>query len=108
MIKPIFISSSALCLMVLLLHGQNDQNYQLKDQFNSEINALTSNATLQKAFALIKKNDDLATKDLVTLTEIPAPPFKETQRAEAFKNMIKDLGIDSIWIDEVGNVIGLR
>jgi len=42
------------------------------------------------------------------LTEIPAPPFAETERALAFLEMLNLAGIDTSYIDEVGNVIALR
>jgi tripeptide aminopeptidase len=41
------------------------------------------------------------------LNEIPAPPFKEEKRAAKFLEMLRAIGVDSVWIDEVGNVLGL-
>jgi putative aminopeptidase FrvX len=32
----------------------------------------------------------------------------ETKRGERFAAMLKEAGIDSVWTDKVGNVIGLR
>ena len=95
-------------LLLTSLTGQGDQNYTLKEQYVSEISSLSAHAAIQKAFNYIKETDGIATQDLVTLNEIPAPPFKESKRAEAFKKMIEELGIDSAWIDKEGNVIGLR
>ena len=33
--------------------------------------------------------------DLVTLTQIPAPPFMEEERAEAFLETMIELGVDT-------------
>ena len=52
----------------------------------------------------------LETKTLerhIALTEIEAPPFKEEKRAAVFAEYYRDLGMDSVWIDSEGNVLGL-
>ncbi|MBU3076660.1 M20/M25/M40 family metallo-hydrolase [Sphingomonas sp. XMGL2] len=46
-------------------------------------------------------------ENIVTLTEIPAPPFKEAERGKAYADMFRKLGLE-VSIDEVGNVLGLR
>lgn len=45
--------------------------------------------------------------DLKALTEIPAPPFKEKARAEAFLARARALGLDA-HMDAEGNVVGVR
>ena len=44
--------------------------------------------------------------EIVTLTEIPAPPFKEERRAEAFRGMLAGYRLEDVALD--GNVTGLR
>lgn len=73
-----------------------------------EIKKLSAKKEIKKAFAIIDEIDHQTTEDLITLTEIEAPPFKETERATAFKAMLDKVGMDKSWIDEVGNVIGLK
>jgi acetylornithine deacetylase/succinyl-diaminopimelate desuccinylase-like protein len=51
---------------------------------------------------------DRARADLIELTEIPAPPFGEEVRARHYADMLRAAGADSVWIDEEGNVLGLR
>lgn len=51
---------------------------------------------------------DRIVQDVITLTEIPAPPFKETARGEAFKAMLREHGLSDIETDAEGNVMGLR
>ncbi len=46
--------------------------------------------------------------DIITLTEVPAPPFCEGAKAEAFRTLLAETGLKDIRIDEIGNVIGLR
>src|SRR6185295_281799 len=45
---------------------------------------------------------------IVTLTEIPAPPFKETARGKAYLEMLKAHGLTDVEMDPEGNVMGIR
>lgn len=47
-------------------------------------------------------------EEQIRLCEIPAPPFKEQQRAAAVRDLFKALGLDNVRIDGVGNVLGER
>jgi acetylornithine deacetylase/succinyl-diaminopimelate desuccinylase-like protein len=51
---------------------------------------------------------DRIVKDLITLTEIPAPPFKEDVRAKAYLEMLRAEGLTDVEIDGEGNAMGLR
>ena len=42
------------------------------------------------------------------LAGIPAPPFGEAPRAEWLAAKLKELGLDDVGIDEIGNVTGVR
>lgn len=89
-------------------YGQFGELGDIDKTYRDEIIALAKKPLVKKAFAHIKEIDGETIKDLIYLTEIPAPPFKEEARGIAFSKMIKKLGIDSVWIDEVGNVLALR
>ena len=41
--------------------------------------------------------------EIVTLTEIPAPPFKEERRAEAFRRMLAGYRLEDVALDGIGN-----
>ena len=56
----------------------------------------------------IEATDEQTMADLRMLTEIPAPPFMEEERGRAFLARLQEIGVDSAWVDEEGNVIGLR
>ncbi|PHN05189.1 M20/M25/M40 family metallo-hydrolase [Flavilitoribacter nigricans] len=91
-----------------LLAAQEEDNIQVEASYQKEIKALTSHPAVKRALALIKRTDEQTVQETIKLTEIPAPPFKEEVRAEAFKNMLVEIGVDSAWIDAEGNVIALR
>lgn len=81
---------------------------QSQDDYDRQIEQLMNHPAVRSALDHIVETDDQTMEDLMTLTQIPAPPFMEDERAAAFLQMMIDLGVDSSWTDEVGNVIGLR
>ena len=56
----------------------------------------------------VRADDARALTELKTMTEIPAPPFKERSRAEYFVSRLKALGLADAHIDAEGNAIGIR
>ena len=59
------------------------------------------------AVSQLDREHDRIVEDIVTLTEIPAPPFAETKRAAAYLEMLKQAGLENVEIDAEGNVMGL-
>ncbi len=72
------------------------------------MNELAAHPKIRQAFQHIKEESANTIKDLIALTEIEAPPFKETIRGIKYAEMLRAEGLDSVWIDDAGNVIGLR
>jgi acetylornithine deacetylase/succinyl-diaminopimelate desuccinylase-like protein len=70
--------------------------------------AFAQSATLKAAHAKIAADYDQTVAELIELTEIPAPPFKENARAARMAEKFKALGLSDVHIDDVGNVIGTR
>lgn len=79
----------------------------IEKQYIKAIEKLAKNKKVQKAFEYIKEMDATTMKRHIELTEIEAPPFKEEKRALVYADYFRTLGLDSVWIDEVGNVLGL-
>lgn len=82
--------------------------FPLSEVFNNEILNLAEDSRITEAFSFIEAHDGQTIIDLITLTEIAAPPFKEELRGQKFLDMLSEAGLDSVWTDEIGNVIGLR
>jgi tripeptide aminopeptidase len=80
----------------------------LETKYLKEMQELAKNKQIQAAFQTILTQNKQNLDDLIRLTEIPAPPFMETKRAAQFLTMLKEAGVDSIWMDKVGNVIALK
>ena len=55
----------------------------------------------------IRADQDRFVRDLIDLTEIPSPPFKEQARAAAFQKLLARDGLSSVEMDGEGNVMGL-
>ena len=93
---------TALMLAFLAPASAQDQ------QYDEEIRALLARPQMQAAFESIEELDSQSQEILIELTEIPAPPFMEAERGRRYAEMMREAGADSVHIDSVGNVIGLR
>ncbi|MGH7503781.1 MAG: M20/M25/M40 family metallo-hydrolase [Longimicrobiales bacterium] len=74
----------------------------------AEVRALLERSDVQRAMNFIQQDDARTIADLRHLTEIPAPPFGEEERARAFAGLLEEAGADSVWTDEEGNVLAMR
>ncbi|GAB3537848.1 M20/M25/M40 family metallo-hydrolase [Pontibacter brevis] len=80
----------------------------VEKRYVSELEAIAKKAPVKKALQTIEALEPQTIQDHITLTEIPAPPFKEQERGKQYAAMLQAAGADSVWIDEVGNVIARR
>lgn len=69
---------------------------------------LMSDARVKAAIERVKRDEEAVLDDQVRLCEIPAPPFKEAARAEAYRQAFQSLGLKNVRIDRAGNVLGER
>ncbi len=69
---------------------------------------IVASAPYKAAVSALDADHDRIVSEIVTLVEIPAPPFKETERAKAYMAMLKDAGLTDVEMDEEGNVMGVR
>jgi tripeptide aminopeptidase len=80
----------------------------IKDPYALEAQTLAKSKSVIEAFTIIDALEPTTLKDLIELTEIPAPPFKENIRAQKVKQLFETAGADKVWIDSIGNVLALR
>ena len=75
-------------VMSTLSYSQN--NDVIIDKIYSEsIEKLSANSKVKKAFKYIIDIEEKTMKNLIELTEIEAPPFKEEKRAQEFAKRLK-------------------
>jgi len=70
--------------------------------------AVMASPAYQTALATLAAQHDRTVADIVTLTEIAAPPFAEATRASAYLEMLRAHGLAEVEQDDAGNVMGLR
>jgi acetylornithine deacetylase/succinyl-diaminopimelate desuccinylase-like protein len=69
---------------------------------------VASGPAVARALDALDRNHDRLVQDIITLTEIPAPPFKEDRRAAAFLARLEAAGLSNVERDAEGNVMGIR
>ena len=67
-----------------------------------------SHPKFRAAQDFVAKDHDRLVREIVQITEVEAPPFKEEKRAKLFAEMLRQSGLADVDIDAEGNVIGLR
>ena len=98
-------------LLILALAAFNfsfsqSENLKVDDIYVKNIKKIANNNKVKKAFKYILDVEEKTNTNLIELTEIEAPPFKEEKRAKEFSERLKLAGIEKVWIDSIGNVIG--
>src|SRR5216110_762652 len=68
----------------------------------------SAQAKVRAALDLIKADNAWTLQQQIELTQIPAPPFKESVRGAEFKRRLEALGLRNVRVDSVGNVIAER
>jgi acetylornithine deacetylase/succinyl-diaminopimelate desuccinylase-like protein len=74
----------------------------------AEVARIAGHRRFATARATLRAEHDRTVADIITLTEIPAPPFAEEARARAYLAMLQAHGLDEVEQDAVGNVMGRR
>ena len=111
-VKSLVVKQGLIIGLILIiissLNAQSRVQPELLPEFRQEVIELSKDARMINAFALIEEDVDLTRAQHIELTQIPAPPFKEELRAKRFAELLRGSDLDSVWIDEVGNVLALR
>jgi tripeptide aminopeptidase len=100
--KQIIIQSTIIFMILALVLNSNklccDESLFTPD--------LVSSPLVQKIFSFVERNRTEIIKEWIHLTEIPAPSGHEEQRAKYLKKEFKSAGLDDVYIDPSGNVVG--
>ncbi len=91
---------------VLLLAFVCISNFALVSGQNPE--AILKLPKVRQALEFLKTVESETIAEQIRTTEIPAPPFKEQERAKYYKQRFTELGLKNVRIDGIGNVIGER
>jgi acetylornithine deacetylase/succinyl-diaminopimelate desuccinylase-like protein len=96
-----------LCAVAICWSGSTSAIGQTVD-YDGQAQHLYASAKFRAMKEELSRGYDQIVGDMTTLTQIPAPPFQETAKGQAFAAMLRTAGLSSVTIDAVGNVVGLR
>lgn len=80
----------------------------LAQNAEQKVQSIVSSASFRDARVALDADHPRFVRELITLTEIPAPPFKETKRAAAYLEMLREAKLADVETDAEGNVMGIR
>lgn len=69
---------------------------------------LLQDARVKAALDAARADEGRTIAEQVEICEVEAPPFKESKRAELYARKFRELGLQNVRIDKVGNVLGER
>ena len=61
---------------------------------------------LKNAFKFLEDDNDNTTKEHIELCQMSAPTGLEYERANLYEKKFKELGLENVHIDDIGNVVG--
>jgi acetylornithine deacetylase/succinyl-diaminopimelate desuccinylase-like protein len=102
------IGSSALVCLVSCLGTFVVVNAQSPESPERLVERIRQSAQFAQAAAFVEGDYDRFVRELITLNEIPAPPFKEAARAKAYLEMLRKEGLSDVELDAEGNAMGVR
>jgi acetylornithine deacetylase/succinyl-diaminopimelate desuccinylase-like protein len=102
-------ASALICMSASHLAAAQDLvNADVEQRYQEEIAEIRNHEKFVAAMEHIVAIEPQSRRDLIELTEIPAPPFEEDKRAARFAEMLREAGLKDVTIDEVGNAVGRR
>ncbi len=72
------------------------------------VTAIARSAAFTKAQDALAADFDRHVEEVIAITEIPAPPFKETARGKAMADYFRAAGLQNVTVDAEGNVTAER
>ena len=73
-----------------------------------EVSQIVASRQFKAAVTELDAERDRINDETIRLTQIPAPPFKEGERARTYAEMMRQVGLQEVTSDGIGNVIGVR
>jgi acetylornithine deacetylase/succinyl-diaminopimelate desuccinylase-like protein len=78
----------------------------LKQEVQQEVARLSASPEVRSAFNWFRLQEPQLAHWQMEMARIPAPPFGETARGEWLAERFREVGLDDVRIDDVGNVFG--
>lgn len=78
------------------------------EQMQRELDALAARPDVRAAVGFIRTEDEATLTTQIGLSEIPAPPFEESERAAHMAELLRAAGLRDVGVDGIGNVVAER
>jgi len=75
---------------------------------DSAVRGVVDSQQFKTAQAFLETDYPRIVREIIQITEIPAPPFKEQKRGQALLEMMKQPGLSNVEMDAEGNVTAIR
>ncbi len=82
-------------------------SYSVSSEVQGVYDQLTSSEQVRQALDFLRSDADATLADQKIITEIPAPPFQEQERAAYYLQRLTELGLQDAAMDSEGNVMGV-
>jgi hypothetical protein len=99
---------SIIAVLPLAADGQDARQALAGIQAREAVAEIQAMDTYRRAMEFVDEDYPRWVDELIELTEIPAPPFMEHERAAAYLEKLRELGLDEVHRDAEGNVMGIR
>jgi tripeptide aminopeptidase len=80
--------------------------YRVRPEIATGVENLLTQPAVQQGIAFLKADHALTLQEQKAITEIPAPPFQESERSAYYLQRLRELGLVDAKVDDVGNVYG--
>src|SRR5690554_4345087 len=87
------VRSTLLAPALLLMAGSLAAQIPADEAVLSDVQAIMDDPRVRAAFDHLVETDEQTMADLRELTEIPAPPFMETERGIRFRERLEEIGV---------------
>ncbi|WP_246943245.1 M20/M25/M40 family metallo-hydrolase [Bacillus pinisoli] len=81
---------------------------QINEEISDIIMRLLTVDEVKQGLQFIERNQDVTLEEQIRLTAIPSPTFYEEERGSYFIEKFKELGLENVKRDRVGNILGIR
>lgn len=107
--KYLFIFNLLNLLFYSTINAQeSDELVPIDGNVAAQFQSVVKDARVQRAIQFIEQRESRTVQEQLEITEIPAPPFQEQQRAEDYLQRLQALGLSGAYIDTEGNVVAVR
>ena len=104
-----WLTLSVLLLWASMTQAQVGQTLVPIDPSLREVfNTVQSDPRVVEALEELQLREPATVEEQIRMTEIPAPPFMEDERAAYFLEQLRSRGLADAYIDSEGNAIGIR